>query len=89
MIEFVKGHPAFPGIAAKSGAWSAEDNRLAQLMQVLGPFPQDFLSRGSKTKEFFDEQGMPASSTSSKSPPLFWVSLQDAEHADYSKQDIY
>ena len=57
MIEFVKGHPAFPGKAAKNGAWNAEENRLAQLMEVLGPFSPEFLSRGSKTKDFFDEQG--------------------------------
>ncbi|KAI9733548.1 MAG: hypothetical protein M1834_003149 [Cirrosporium novae-zelandiae] len=35
MIELVKGHYAFPGNAAKNGAWTADDDRLAQLMETI------------------------------------------------------
>ena len=55
MITFVKGHSSFPGVRDKHGAWSSEDRRLTQLVEVFGPFPKDFLVGGTKTKKFFDE----------------------------------
>ncbi len=57
MIEFIKGHYSFAGKAAKSGAWNAEDDRLAQLMEVFGHFPESLLARGKRTDEFFDKEG--------------------------------
>lgn len=48
----------FPGSAHPKGMWSSEDDHLAQYMEVLGPMPRDLLLRGSKTKTFFDEDGM-------------------------------
>ncbi|KFZ18072.1 hypothetical protein V501_01369 [Pseudogymnoascus sp. VKM F-4519 (FW-2642)] len=57
IIEFVKGHLSFPGTASRNGAWTAEDDRLAQLMEVFGLFPKALLERGARSKEFFDEKG--------------------------------
>ena len=58
MIEFVKGHLSFPGTASRNGKWTADDDRLAQLMEVFGPFPEALLRRGVKSREFFDDEGM-------------------------------
>ncbi|KAF2207809.1 hypothetical protein CERZMDRAFT_114980 [Cercospora zeae-maydis SCOH1-5] len=57
VIEFTKGHVAFPGAASPDGAWSSEDDHLAQYMEVLGPMPSALLQRGSKTSKYFDEDG--------------------------------
>ncbi|KAK3619569.1 hypothetical protein LTR56_023949 [Elasticomyces elasticus] len=57
VIEFVKGHVAFPGSASATGAWSSEDHHLAIYMDVLGPMPRALLERGARTSEFFDDQG--------------------------------
>ena len=64
MIEFVKGHLPFPGTASKSGKWTAEDDRLAQLIEVFGPFPDSLLRRGARSREFFDGDGMQLSHAS-------------------------
>jgi hypothetical protein len=61
MIEFVKGHLPFPGTASRNGTWTAEDDRLAQLMEVFGPFPEALLRRGVRSREFFDGEGMQVS----------------------------
>jgi len=58
MIEFVKGHLSFPGTASRNGKWTAEDDRLAQLVEVFGPFPEALLRRGTRSREFFDDEGM-------------------------------
>lgn len=58
MIEFVKGHLTFPGTASRYGTWTAEDDRLAQIMEVFGPFPETLLKRSARTREFFDDEGM-------------------------------
>ncbi|MCJ1368261.1 hypothetical protein MMC16_007403 [Acarospora aff. strigata] len=50
-------HYSFPGKAAPSGAWSADEDRLAQLMEVFGPFPKSLLERGTRTERFFDKNG--------------------------------
>jgi len=57
VIEFVKGHVAFPGSASKKGTWTSEDDHLAQHMEVLGPMPAELLKRGTKTSQYFDEEG--------------------------------
>ncbi|KAL2061821.1 hypothetical protein VTL71DRAFT_7199 [Oculimacula yallundae] len=57
IIELTKGHRSFPGSEASNGAWTAEDDRLAQLIEVFGPFPESLLSRGSKTDQFFNSEG--------------------------------
>lgn len=59
VIEFVKGHVAFAGAASQHGTWTSEEDHLAQYMEVLGPIPCELLERGTKTREYFDDSGMP------------------------------
>ncbi|SMR60943.1 unnamed protein product [Zymoseptoria tritici ST99CH_1E4] len=71
IIEFVKGHIAFPG-QAKEGSWTSSDDHLAQYMEVLGPMPRELLERGTKAHEYFNEQGV-----LHRIPTLKQTSLQD------------
>ncbi len=57
MIEFVKGHIAFPGKPSKNGLWTADDDHLAQHIESIGPIPDALLKRGRKSKDFFDDEG--------------------------------
>lgn len=57
IIELTKGLKSFAGTNAKSGSWTAEDDRLAQFIEVFGPFPKALLSRASKADQFFDSDG--------------------------------
>lgn len=53
----MKGHLSFPGTASRNGTWMVEDDRLAQLMEVFGPFPKALREWGARSEEFFDEEG--------------------------------
>lgn len=57
-MQFVQGLVLFCGEASKNGSWTAEDDQLARIMEVLGPFPNKFLREGGRTSHFFDERGM-------------------------------
>ncbi|RAL00004.1 protein kinase [Aspergillus ibericus CBS 121593] len=57
IVEFVQGFVLFSGKASKNGTWTAEDDRVARIMEILGPFPSSFLHRGTRTAELFDEKG--------------------------------
>lgn len=73
MIEFVKGYLSFPGTASRNGKWTADDDRLTQLMEVFGPFPDTLLKMGARSQEFFADKGMQilaSSSSTSLSPSL-------------------
>ncbi len=56
-FEFIRGCPLLAGTDAKDGAWSADDDRLALMIEWIGPFPKDFLARGKKTRDFFNAEG--------------------------------
>ncbi|KJX92897.1 protein kinase [Zymoseptoria brevis] len=71
VIEFIKGHVAFPG-QAKEGSYTSSDDHLAQYMEVLGPMPRELLERGTKSQEYFNEQG-----ALHRIPTLKQTSLQD------------
>lgn len=47
----------FNGREHKGGAWTAEEDHLAQMIELLGPFPPDFLGGGSRSSQLFDEEG--------------------------------
>ncbi|KAL5335545.1 protein kinase [Aspergillus crustosus] len=57
VIEFVQGTILFTGEASKKGTWTAEDDHLAKIIEALGPFPLDFIKRGTRAKDFFDAEG--------------------------------
>ncbi|EEP79814.1 predicted protein [Uncinocarpus reesii 1704] len=56
-VEFVQGIVLFSGIASEKGSWTADDDRLAKMIEILGPFPPEFLKTGNRTASFFDEKG--------------------------------
>ncbi|KAK0120251.1 hypothetical protein ONS95_011657 [Cadophora gregata] len=94
IIELTKGHRCFPGSAASNGAWTAEDDRLAQMIEVLGPFPDSLLSRGSKTDQFFKSQGGLRRIDSAQLESTSLKNLMDGENpalqrpADMSDEDL-
>ncbi|QQK39519.1 Calcium/calmodulin-dependent protein kinase II isoform [Penicillium digitatum] len=57
IIEFVQGIVPFSGVGSKNGSWTADDDRLARTIEVLGDFPPGLLQDGSKTAEFFNTNG--------------------------------
>ncbi|KAG6106268.1 hypothetical protein E4U14_004700 [Claviceps sp. LM454 group G7] len=54
---FVQGIVLFSGEASERGTWSAEDEHLARIVKVLGPFPSSLLKKGRRSAELFDEKG--------------------------------
>ncbi|KAE8321394.1 kinase-like domain-containing protein [Aspergillus sergii] len=57
IMELVQGIVPFSGEASERGTWTAEDDRLARTIEILGPFPLEFLKKGSRTLDLFDEKG--------------------------------
>ncbi|KAG5967527.1 hypothetical protein E4U57_000685 [Claviceps arundinis] len=57
VIEFVHGYVIFPGSESEKGGWSAEEDHLARIVKVLGPFPSSLLKKGRRSAELFDEKG--------------------------------
>lgn len=64
ILEFIQGIVIFRAEASKRGTWTAEDDHLAKIMEIIGPFPRSFINKGRRAAEFFDEQGMMASKVS-------------------------
>ncbi|RDW89992.1 CMGC protein kinase [Aspergillus mulundensis] len=57
VIELVQGIILFSGQASTKGTWTADDDRLARIIEVFGPFPPHFLEKGQHTGQFFDDKG--------------------------------
>ncbi|QSS62287.1 serine kinase [Histoplasma capsulatum] len=57
IVEFMQGIVLFSGQESKHGDWTADDDRLARTIEVLGAFPAEFLKKGNRTREFFNEHG--------------------------------
>ncbi len=47
----------FNGKPDKNGAWTAEEDHLAQMIELLGPIPPDVLSEGSRSSQYFNDDG--------------------------------
>lgn len=73
MVEFVQGFYLFKGHPAKSGVWSADDDRLAQMIEVLGPFPESLLKRGTRVAKYFDEKGIPTRNLHKFPTPSYYI----------------
>ncbi|EGX88003.1 protein kinase, putative [Cordyceps militaris CM01] len=58
IVEFVQGIILFSGNASKNGTWTAEDDQLARMVEILGQFPPGLLSQGRRSAEFFDAKGI-------------------------------
>lgn len=59
VMELVQGIVLFSGEASSNGTWTAEDDHLARITEVLGQFPLEFTQKGSRAAHFFDKQGKP------------------------------
>ncbi|KAM0745541.1 hypothetical protein ACQRIT_000925 [Beauveria bassiana] len=57
VVEFVQGIVLFSGNASERGTWTAEDDHLARIVEILGPFPSSLLKKGRHSADFFDDQG--------------------------------
>ncbi|KAL4786084.1 protein kinase [Aspergillus varians] len=57
VVELIQGIVLFRGEASAKGTWTAEDDRLAKAIEILGPFPLHFIAKGTRAAEFFDKQG--------------------------------
>ncbi|EQL38806.1 CMGC/SRPK protein kinase, variant 2 [Blastomyces dermatitidis ATCC 26199] len=57
VVEFMQGIVLFSGQESKHGDWTADDDRLAKTIEVLGPFPLELLKKGNNSGELFHENG--------------------------------
>ncbi|KAJ0420558.1 protein kinase [Aspergillus carlsbadensis] len=57
VVELVQGIVLFSGEASSKGTWTAEDDHLARIIEVVGQFPLDFIAKGKHAAHFFDKQG--------------------------------
>ncbi|OJD16067.1 CMGC/SRPK protein kinase [Emergomyces pasteurianus Ep9510] len=57
IVEFMQGIILFSGQESTHGDWTADDDRLAKTIEVLGPFPPELLKKGNRTADFFSENG--------------------------------
>lgn len=57
VMEFVQGIVLFSGEASSGGIWTAEDDHLARMIEILGQFPSHFIAKGHRAAHFFDKQG--------------------------------
>lgn len=53
----MQGIVLFSGEASSKGTWTAEDDRLARIIEILGQFPSSFIEKGNRASHFFDKQG--------------------------------
>lgn len=56
-MELVQGIVLFSGEASANGTWTAEDDHLARIIEVLGQFPLGFIEKGNNAAHFFDKAG--------------------------------
>ncbi|KAL9635251.1 MAG: hypothetical protein Q9204_002683 [Flavoplaca sp. TL-2023a] len=57
IFELLQGRVLFKGRPDPNGAWTAEEDHLAQMMELLGPLPTDLLAEGRSSGSFFDKDG--------------------------------
>lgn len=55
IYELAVGYALFRPRAGE--ACSLEEDHLAQMYEILGDFPKDFISKGKQSKKYFDENG--------------------------------
>lgn len=48
----------FRGRPDPNGAWTAEEDHLAQMIELFGPLPTNLLAEGRSSGSFFDKDGM-------------------------------
>ena len=58
IFELLQGRVLFKGRPEPNGAWTAEEDHLAQMIELFGPLPTDLLTEGSSSRSYFDRDGM-------------------------------
>ena len=58
IFELLQGRVLFKGRADPNGAWTAEEDHLAQMIELFGPLPKDLLAKGRSSGLLFDKDGM-------------------------------
>ncbi|KAH7396111.1 kinase-like domain-containing protein [Pyrenochaeta sp. MPI-SDFR-AT-0127] len=57
IYELLQGRVLFRGRPGPKDAWTAEEDQLAQMIELLGPIPVSVRKRGKRSNKFFDEEG--------------------------------
>lgn len=57
IFELMQGKVLFNGKASPTGAWSEEEDQLAQMIELFGHLPLDFLRQGKYTTRYFTDEG--------------------------------
>ena len=52
IFELLQGRVLFKGRPDPNGAWTAEEDHLAQIMELFGPLPTDLLAEGRSSGSF-------------------------------------
>lgn len=55
IFELLQGRVLFKARPDPSGAWTAEEDHLAQMIELFGPLPTDLLAEGRSSGSFFDK----------------------------------
>ncbi|MCJ1398386.1 hypothetical protein MMC11_001584 [Xylographa trunciseda] len=58
IFELLQGRILFKGRPDPNGAWTAEEDHLAQMIELFGPLPAGLLTEGSSSRSYFDRDGM-------------------------------
>lgn len=58
IFELLQGRVLFKGRPDPNGTWTAEEDDLAQMMELFGPLPTDLLAEGRSSGSFFDKDDM-------------------------------
>lgn len=58
IYELLQGRVLFKGRPGPEGAWTVEEDHLAQMIELFGPLPSELLAAGSSSRSYFDQDGM-------------------------------
>ena len=48
----------FKGRLDPTGAWTAEEDHLAEMIELFGPIPRDFIKEETCSRSYFDDNGI-------------------------------
>jgi hypothetical protein len=57
MYELLQGRILFRGRSGPKNAWTAEEDQIAQIIELFGPIPASLQKRGKFSSKYFDEDG--------------------------------
>ena len=57
IYELLQGRVLFRGRSGPKNAWTAEEDQLAQMIELFGPIPASVRKRGRLSSKYFDENG--------------------------------